>query len=243
MRNRDDRDHRQHHDGEELWGRQEERERWRLRDEDWRLRDEEGRKKRLQGLDLSFGLFEKAFELALADVRTCTDLDAPPMRGVMMWSRVNRYLAEDEDLRKWGRSSKDSIMRVIHPSGSHAVTAMSGEGGVGNLARSVRSKNPKGPAVARVVERTGQLALLSRDEVLFGEEIDDIPTWFLLYKRENGTLYSELSLPLKMEGKYISQWQERIPLPDLNDPEADVSPLDQPVDLTGPDVLVEFMDR
>lgn len=134
-------------------------------------------------------------------------------------------------------------MRVIHPSSSHAVTAMSGEGGVGNLARPARAKNPKGPAVANLVEKTGQIALFSRNKALFGKEIDDIPTWFLLYKQENGTLFSEISLPLKMNGKYIDEWQERIPLPVLNEPDTDISLLDEPTDLTGPDVIVEFMER
>ncbi|WP_407565911.1 hypothetical protein [Streptomyces sp. 184] len=205
--------------------------------------DPEQRRQRLAQLGFSTRLFHEVLELAVEDVRTCTDFDAPAMRGFMFWSRANRYLAEALDPEGWGRTSRDSILRVIHPSVSHAVTAISADGGVGDLRARVRSKNPKGPAMARLVERNGQFAFMSHDEVLYGRELDQIPTWCLLYRWDRRVLSAELSLPVKMNGKFVDEWQERIPLdlPDLGDPGADIGLLDGPDDGDGPDVMVELL--
>lgn len=98
--------------------------------------------------------------------------------------------------------------------------------------------------MARLVRTNGQMAILTPDEVLYGRELDDIPTWCLLYKREQETITAELSLPIEMNGKFIDEWRERIPLalPDLGDPGADIALLDDPLDITGPDVVVEFRE-
>jgi hypothetical protein len=197
---------------------------------------------RLAQLGVSADLFTVVLGLALEDVRGCTDFDAPAARGFLFWSRANRYLAEALDPEGWERTSRDSILRMIHPTRSHAITAISAEGGVADLGASVRSKNPKGPAMARMVEKNGQLSFLSHDEVLYGVELDQIPTWCLLYKREEGGIRAELSLPVKMNGKYVDEWLERIPvsLPPMDDPGFDIS-LDEPGGGEGPEVLVEFL--
>jgi len=205
--------------------------------------DPEQCRQRLAQLDFSTDLFHGVLDLAAADVRSCTDFDAPAMRGFMYWSRANRYLAEALDPEGWHRTSRDSILRMIHPRVTHAITAISAEGGVGDLKTRVRSKNPKGPAMARLVERNGQFAFMSHDQVLYGRELDQIPTWCLLYKWDKGVITAELSLPIKMNGRFVDEWQERIPLvlPDLGDPGADVALLDGPDDGDGPEVVVELL--
>lgn len=196
----------------------------------------------LAELDVSADLFTLVLSMALEDVRGCTDFDAPAARGFLFWSRANRYLAEVLVPDGWGRTSRDSILRVIHPDRTHAITAISAEGGVADLSRRVRSKNPKGPAMARMVEKNGQLAFLSRDEVEYGVELDQLPTWCLLYKREEGIMQAELSLPVKMNGKFVDEWLTRIPisLPPMDDPGFDIS-LDEPGDDQGPEVVVELL--
>lgn len=200
--------------------------------------------KQLLELDFSVDLFGAALDLAVADVRQCTDFDAPAMRGFTFWSRTNRYLAEALVPLGWERTSRDNILRLMHPTRSHMITAISASGGVGDPNVRVRSKNPKGRAMARLVERNGQLAHYTIDELLYGRELDEIPTWCLLYQRnsETGRVDAELSLPIKMNGKYVDEWSERLPLsfPDLDDP-GDISYLDDPGDDGGPDVMVEFL--
>ncbi|MFD3950185.1 hypothetical protein ACPCDX_23895 [Streptomyces koyangensis] len=195
---------------------------------------------------MSTELFTLALSMALEDVRGCTDFDAPAARGFLFWSRANRYLAELLVPEGWGRTSKDNILRVIHPDRTHAITAISGERGVGDLDSPVRSKNPKGPAMARMVEKNSrladQLAIVSHDVVLHGVEVDDLPTWCLLYKRDEGEIKAELSQPVKMRGKFVDEWLERLPLtlPPMEDPGFDIS-LDEPDDGRGPEVFVELL--
>ncbi|MGY1456870.1 hypothetical protein [Streptomyces sp. SS8] len=184
------------------------------------------------------GLFEDALDWAAAQARMCTEFDAPAMAGITFWSRANRYLAQyltdaENQTPVWKWTPRDSILRVVHPSGSHAITAISGSGGVGDLDCQVRSKNPKGRVMAQLVEdnaryeRSGQYIIQSRDEARFGQELDSMPLWFLLYERnENGFLAAELALPVKMEGKFVNEWSERIPLFTRTDPGVDVALLD-----------------
>lgn len=199
--------------------------------------DAEQARQRLVELGLCEEIFRGALEMAAADARSCTSFDAPAMPGITFWSRTNRYLAERlyPPPEGWLHTSRDSILRVFHPTLSHAVTAISASGGVADCTKRVRSKNPKGSIMAKLVRQT-QMAMLSPDEVLYGCDLDEIPLWFLLYKRdEGGIIKAELSLPLEMNGKFIDDWQERIPLdlPDLGDPGTDISLLDTPPD--GPD--------
>ncbi|MDK9497040.1 hypothetical protein QEZ40_001688 [Streptomyces katrae] len=205
--------------------------------------DPQRRDERLAELNFSNDLFHLALDLAAEDVRGCTDMDAPSMRGTMFWSRTNRYLAEQLIPLGWERTSRDSILRMIHPERTHVVTAISAAGGVGDLEARVRSKNPKGPKTARMVEMNGQLAVMTRDQVRWGRELDEMPTWCLLYKWNKGVISAELSLPVKMNGAFIDEWLERIPLdlPDLGDPGFDVTLLDDPGDEDGPQVMVEYL--
>ncbi|MGI5251452.1 hypothetical protein [Actinacidiphila glaucinigra] len=199
----------------------------------------------LEDLGLSAELLNKTLARTVADVRGCTDLDAPAMAGFMFWSRCNRYLAEELIPMGWKHTQRDSILRVIHPSMEFAVTALSGAGGVGDRNALVRSKNPKGPAMARLVENNGQFAFFTPDEVRYGRQLEEMPTWCLLYKRgskRNG-LKSELSLPVKMNGQYVDEWLHRIiwDLPELDDPGSDISLLDDPPSGDeGPEVMVQL---
>lgn len=205
---------------------------------------------RLKQLGVDRELFEEALDWAGAQARMCTGFDAPAMPGITFWSRTNRYLAEHltdpaEQDPVWKYTARDSILRVVHPSGSHAITAVSGSGGVGDLDCQVRSKNPKGRVMAQLVEnnvryeRGGQGVFSSRDEVEFGGELDSMPLWFLLYERnDEGMLSAELSLPVKMEGKYVNEWSERLPLFTRNDPGLDIALLDAPDDSNDPDFEV-----
>ncbi|MFC8208368.1 hypothetical protein [[Kitasatospora] papulosa] len=199
----------------------------------------------LDELGVSKKLFSDATDWATAQTRSCTELDAPAMAGITFWSRTNRFLAEvltdpERTTVPWRRTARDSILRVVHPDATHAITAISGHGGVGDLDAKVRTKNPKGSAMAHLVENNakyepnGQGVFLSRDDVEFGRELDDIPLWFLLYERKkNGKLSAELALPIKMEGRYVNQWLQRIPLfHGKTDPGFDVALLDAAVEST-----------
>ena len=177
----------------------------------------------LADLDASEVLISTVLNMAAADARTCTQYDAPGARGYTFWTRANRYLAEQVITLKakknkvddppWKHTAKDNILRVIHPTNSHAITAISAEGSVGNLDGDVRSRNPKGSAMQALVERNGQFPLMSRDQV----------RW------HKGIITAELSLPVRMNGAYVDEWLARIPIAEsiIADPGGDIS-LDAP---------------
>ncbi|MFG2918941.1 hypothetical protein ACGF0D_39430 [Kitasatospora sp. NPDC048298] len=73
------------------------------------MRNLEHSQQRLAQLDVSIEVFHASLEQAIADVRGCTDFDAPMMRGIMFWSRTNRYMAEGLDPQGWKRTSRDNI--------------------------------------------------------------------------------------------------------------------------------------
>lgn len=207
---------------------------------------------RLAQLGVTKQIFEDALGWAASQAKMSTEFDAPSMPGITFWSRANRYLAEHLTDRKnesppWKYTRRDSILRVVHPAATHAITAISGADGVGDLERPVRSKNPKGRAMAVIVEnnakferRTGQGVLLSRDDMEFGGELDEMPLWFLLYERTAAGLAAELSLPVKMEGKYVNEWSVRLPLFTLPDPGVNIEILDAPDDDNGVHIPVQF---
>ncbi|MFJ5548559.1 hypothetical protein [Streptomyces sp. NPDC093225] len=217
---------------------------------------------RLAQLGVNRQIFVDAAEWAASQARMSTKFDAPSMPGITFWSRANRYLAEcltdrkylakhlkdvNETSTPWNHTRRDSILRVVHPAGTHAITAISGSGGIGNLDRPARSKNPKGSAMAVIVEnnvkferRTGQGVILSRDDIEFGGELEEMPLWIFLYGRTEAGLAAELSRPVKMNGQYVNEWAERIPLFTISDPGVDVEILDAPDDDNGVHIPVQF---
>ncbi|MFI7633904.1 hypothetical protein [Nonomuraea sp. NPDC049400] len=171
---------------------------------------------RLTQLGLSTEVIHQALETAAADARTCTALDAPGAPASLFWSRSNRYLREQLIPEDWKFSNRLTILRTIHPSGTFAITAMSASKGVGDPDASVRAKNPKGAAIAELVELNQQLGLFSLEDlgITISEEternVDDLPTWFILYRMDETGIAVEVSLPVKMHGKYVDTWAERI---------------------------------
>ncbi|GAA0647970.1 hypothetical protein GCM10009548_11770 [Streptomyces malaysiensis subsp. malaysiensis] len=185
---------------------------------------------------------------ASAEARLSTELDSPGMAGYTFWSRCNRFFREQMQDDGWTYSNSQQILRCIHPSGRFAITAVSASGNVGEEGASwsgdIRTKNPKGPAVARLVQRNGeQLALFHvPGQRVETPDINEIPTWFLLYKSSKEGLAFELSMPVDMHGKYVDTWRERIVLDEnpFRGPEFDIKRLDEAVEDVTVDVPVEF---
>ncbi|MEU9571663.1 hypothetical protein AB0D62_17590 [Streptomyces massasporeus] len=186
---------------------------------------------------------------ASAEARLATELDSPGMAGYTFWSRCNRFFRERMQSKAgWGYSNAQQILRCVHPSQKFAITAVSASGPVGDENASwsgaIRTKNPKGPAMARLVQRNGeQLELFhipgQRAEV---PDVSEMPTWFLLYKSTKEGLSFELSMPVEMHGKYVDTWRERIIFPDdpFRGPEFDIKRLDEVAEEVAVEVPVEF---
>jgi hypothetical protein len=198
---------------------------------------------RLEALGLSASGLDEVLRTAASDALLCTGLDAPGLAGVLFWSRANRYLREWLQRQGWKYSNKDQVLRTFPAMRDFAITAMSGKGGVGNKDKRASTKNPKGPAVARLVESNGQLVIPELISMASAESeiaaLPGIPTWFLLYKRTDAGISAELSLPVEMHGYRVDTWSERIMLASIpfDGPDLD---LDLPMPDDGPDVAVSF---
>lgn len=186
--------------------------------------------------------------MASAEARLATELDSPGMAGYTFWSRCNRFFREGMQKHGWDHSNSQHILRCIHPSAEFAVTAVSASGRVGDELASytgdVRSKNPKGAAIAKLVQRNVEQLSLFPIPGQKNEEADvsEMPTWFLLYKSNQDGLSFELSLPVEMHGKFVDTWKERIILPEnpFIGPEFDIKRLDEVADDVAVDVPVEI---
>lgn len=204
--------------------------------------------RRLAELGLTSEDLHRAIAGGLSEARLCTEMDAPGMAGYAFWSRSNRTFRERMIPKAWSYSNSQSILRTINPSGAFAITAVSGSGMVGEEAASfsgdVRTKNPKGAAVAKLVERNFEQPPLPifAEAAEEGVEANEVPTWFLLYKSSKEGLSFELSLPVQMHGKHVDTWLERIILDDnpFLGAEFDIKRLDEVPSVAPVDVPVEF---
>jgi hypothetical protein len=169
----------------------------------------------------------ESLDVARADAVLCTDLDAPGAPGYIFWSRVNRYFRERLALRGWSWNNRDSVLRAIHPERDFAISAMSGDGQIGIENGRVRTRNPKGSAVAAMVRynyatyggprNQDPLPGMSENNPVF--ESDMLPTWILLYKWTHEGIVSELSFPSDMMGSTVNKWRRHIILPELRYPD------------------------
>jgi hypothetical protein len=170
---------------------------------------------RLAELGLSVEIVEKALRRAEAEAATCTAFDPPIMAGFMRYGRTIRFLREDLVPIGWDFDNSRNFCRTIHPTRKFAVVATSGDEGTANPKLTPTTKYPKGYATARAVETNGQLALEFpgfevKDEA---SDIEQLSTWFLLYRVTDEEIRAEISLPNGMVGGNITDWLERIILP------------------------------
>lgn len=193
----------------------------------------------LSELDVSAELVHKVLFAALADAQLCSAFDSPTAFGSTLWTRSNRYLREELVPLKWTITNSKLILRTIHPSGSFAITAASASGAVGDLTGNVRAKNPKGVATAQMIAANQAMPFVFGNAAIDSFRDDTgsaIPTWFLLYKRTDGAILSELSYPVEMTDLYVDKWMVRLPVEPL---ETGSGPRNWGDPEAGPDFTVE----
>lgn len=176
---------------------------------------EGGSLERLAELGLSVEIIERALRRAEAEAATCTAFDPPMMAGCMRYGRTTRFLREDLVPAGWDFDNPRNFCRTIHPNRKFAVVATSGDEGTGNPKLTPTTKYPKGYATVHAVETNGQLALdfpgFAVDEEV--ADVEQLSTWFLLYRVTDEEFRAEISLPSVMVGGSITDWLERIILP------------------------------
>lgn len=177
----------------------------------------------IEDLDVSVEQVHRAMFRAVTDSQLCTEDDAPTAKGLLMWTRSNRYIREELVPEGWTRVQAHLILRTVHPTGRFCISAVSGSGHVGsnNRGAQVQAKNPKGSQVKKLIEATTPMIFGDpRVDVITPEppDIAKLPTCFLLYKPVKNGVEMEVSYPKEMEGNYLDRWHWRIPLPRLEVP-------------------------
>lgn len=175
---------------------------------------------RIQQLDLATAELHQCMFAGYSAAATCTDHEPRSLPGTMAWGKSIGHLRDVLKPRKWTADRAANYETAVHPSNSHAIAICAGTSQTG-IADSAapRTKTPKGPATSRAVRRNAQMSLALGPAVMGVERVADKhrETWILLhyFDRYAEEIRLELSSPLTMEGKHITDWSERIILPPL----------------------------
>lgn len=189
---------------------------------------------RLNELGLSTDLLQECLEHGQYAGDETTPNHPRVSRGWYVWSETNRELRDALLPDGWTKDEENNIPRTVAPDGSHCIVAVSGEEGTGTREATPGTKNPRGTAGVATVQENRQLELFPDR---FSEpDGGRMRTWFLLYRRQEDTLFSELILPTEVDGSgCIVDYKRRIILPPV-----DLSP--GGIDATGGDSSAEQVD-
>lgn len=170
-------------------------------------------------LGLSRAEFAEARVRTQHDVDECTELDPPGARGQVRHMRSVRYLREALIPSGWTADDSGNTGAIVSPDGTISIVVASGDASVGRLGQSPRTKYPKGEVTHRRVRQNVQLSLFEDPSGTSPEsdsEQSHRQTWVLLQYPDGDHVRAELSCPRGIdESGRISEWSERIILPDL----------------------------
>lgn len=166
----------------------------------------------LAEIGLSFDVLRDAMLAGETARDSCTTNDPSNAAGFDAWARTVRALRERLTIAGWVRDDSDGLPTVIAPSGEIAIVVATGDEATGDRDKTPKTKYPKGPATVAVVERNSRQGDLFRPAV----ERVTIPnpnhkTYFLLRRRSDDFVFSELSVPdaIGDDGR-VEDWARRI---------------------------------
>lgn len=125
--------------------------------------------------------------------------------------------------RGWIREEESSFELTVYSNGEQelALNIAKGTSATGNPSLNVETAYSRGPQTVNAVDSNNQLIFdLPPPPVKEIEEVTETSgrhTWYLLYFVDGNRIRGELSLPLGLSAeRHISQWHERIILPEIN---------------------------
>src|SRR6266536_1919648 len=176
------------------------------------MSEEPDGRRRLQDLDLTWPEIENVLLYGHAERATYTEHDAPSVGEAARWSRNIQRMSGFLTARGWTRINPMNQPTLIHPSNGWSLIICSGDGATGTAYANPRNRNEKGRSIREAVVDANQTALFLPQDArpeLAGLKL----TWILLYNHRGDKIYSEVSLPIEMEGDFITKWQTRILMP------------------------------
>jgi hypothetical protein len=153
---------------------------------------------------------------------TCTDNDPPQAPGTDAWRFTVRTLRDEVCPRGWRKTDPNNFSLTTNDARQINVVVESGDVLTRQKHGSPRTKSLKGLYIEAATIRNN----LEGD--LFPETVSEdlrrvasileYPTWIFLIYITDEEYRAELSLPVAMEGEQITDWSERIFIPDPEEP-------------------------
>lgn len=176
---------------------------------------------RLAQLGLTVEDIHGALSAGQGEAATWSEAAPKVMPGMGRWGRTNEHLRIRKGRDKWTYENPNGLPLVIHPSGTFAVVATTGNSQTGSsVGPPPTTKYAKGASYQKVVQDNEQLTLPFFVDEMYGPRLHDIvadgprATWVLLYHVTVSGVAAELSLPGQItEQGYVDQWTERILIP------------------------------
>lgn len=147
---------------------------------------------------------------------SCTRNDPPAAPGFDAWAKSVRRLREILIPKKWVRNDDGNYSTVVSPDGTIAIAVVTGSDGTGVPDQIPKVKHPKGSETKAAVDRNvrylfPEMNAAAEREAAEREAAEKRITWMLLKRRDENTVFAELSLPAKIsEAGQVEKWEVRI---------------------------------
>lgn len=198
--------------------------------------DESSVEARLQALDLSSQILLNALQAGIGALALCTRDHPPVYRGAVLWGETMYSLRNQLAPQKWVRDDTANFSTVLRQDKKIGIAVATGNPGAGMEFNSPTTGRKRGPITRQFVERNATIPYLPFDPPIRDENIKTA-IWFLLHRRDNKIMRSELSFPIAIDGSgYITDWGERIILPIITLDHDTVVPNE---DFVSPRVVIE----
>lgn len=195
--------------------------------------------RRLMELGVSLEALQRAIAAGHVARITCTENDPPFIPGTEAWRYTVVTLREELCPLGWRKDDPGNYSLVINDARKINIVVATGDSFTRKRHAVPRTKSLKGLYTEAATIRN------CVDGDLFPETLTEdlrrvvglleYPTWIFLIYIQDEEYRAELSLPVSMDGDHISDWAERIFIPDM--PMIDgglVMPSDQPPEIDVP---------
>ena len=174
---------------------------------------------RLAGLGIRQSNLWRALREGYLYKASLTRNNTNAIRGIGTWDAIHSVLAEEQRAYGWTRPQPGNHAIVVYPEGTLCVGVLAGDEATGEQEVRPSNRAPIGDRKKKHVrEAISANQMLVGRQSHFGQMIpfwEDTPpmlTYFLVHYIQTNTrmVRAEISLPISIQDKFISEWHERI---------------------------------
>lgn len=176
---------------------------------------DDDRHRHLDRLGVPIGILDDTLRVGYVHKAQSTEAEPPGSGSFYVYSKGTGHFREQMASHGWERRSVKNLALTVRGDNAVAIMLSSGDPATGRRDAVPRTRNPKGLAMAEVIE-SNQLPLFG-EPAASAQPASSFATWLYMHffdisERE---IRRELSLPDAMEGGQITSWRSRIILPSL----------------------------